>query len=561
MNKKEKILAFTSLSIACFLTVLDGTIVNVSLPSMAKYFNTDLTGISWVTIGYLISFSALLINFSKIADIYGRKKLFIIGLVIFGTSSICCGLSTSIGAIVTFRIIQGIGAAILAPLAIPLAMELFGKESMGKLGIIIGMIISVSSASGPVVGGFLSETFGFKAIFYVNIPFIIIALILGIKYVRECYDNTISKKIDFVGSVLLVYGLGALIFLLVKGNDYGWSSKKIIFLIVTSLSAILIFVSYEKKIKNPMIEFSLFNVKSYTASIILNSVIFFAYMPFTYLINFYLENSLGYSVLKAGLMLGMVSVIAFFMSPVFGVISKRTSIKFTSFIAIICVTLGNLTFVFMNGTNDIKLIYSAIIFIGIGTSATASLYLSSFEEISLDKNGIASGILNSLRQLAACIAIALVATLSSHYEAIAVQNTKDRIVSKVNSNVVLEQKVKDSINEKIKAIKTDSSTSSKNNFSKEDVHTLVQNQENEVLKTIPIKMQATVIEKFNRQEKEIDAIVDEAKIIKDEESYKVYNKCFLITGLIAVLGLIAVPFNSKRKNDEITEKLRLEKVL
>src|SRR5689334_8245056 len=103
MRKKEKILAFISLAIACFLTVLDGTIVNVSLPTMANYFNTNITGISWVSTAYLIPFSALLINFSKIADIYGRKKLFLIGLVVFGTSSICCGLSTSLTMIISFR--------------------------------------------------------------------------------------------------------------------------------------------------------------------------------------------------------------------------------------------------------------------------------------------------------------------------------------------------------------------------------------------------------------------------------------------------------------------------
>jgi len=199
MKKREKILAFIALAIACFLTVLDGTIVNVSLPTMAKYFNTDITGISWVSTAYLIPFSALLINFSKAADIFGRKKLFIIGLIVFGVSSICCGLSTSLLMIISFRILQGIGAAILAPLAIPLGIELFGKAAMGKLAIIIGMIISVAAASGPVAGGILNETFGFKAIFYVNIPFILIALYFGAKYVRECYDKTIEKKVDFLG--------------------------------------------------------------------------------------------------------------------------------------------------------------------------------------------------------------------------------------------------------------------------------------------------------------------------------------------------------------------------
>ena len=211
MNKKQKVLAFISLSIACFLTVLDSTIVNVSLPSMADYFKTDITGISWVSTAYLIPFSALLITFSKIADIFGRKKLFIIGLLVFGSSSIFCGLSTSLSMIIIFRIMQGIGAAILTPLSIPLGIELFGKDAMSKLGISIGMIISIAAASGPVLGGILNEVFGFKAIFYVNIPFILIALLFGIRHVKECYDRTIAKKIDFIGSILLAYGIGSLI--------------------------------------------------------------------------------------------------------------------------------------------------------------------------------------------------------------------------------------------------------------------------------------------------------------------------------------------------------------
>lgn len=367
MNRKEKILAFISLAIACFLTVLDSTIVNVSLPSMADYFKTDITGISWVSTAYLIPFSALLINFSKIADIYGRKKLFLIGLIVFGSSSIFCGLATSLYMIIIFRIIQGIGAAILAPLSIPLGIELFGKDAMSKLAIIIGMTISIAAASGPVIGGILNEAFNFKAIFYVNTPFILISIFLGVKYVKECYDKTIEKKIDVTGSILLAYGIGALTFLLVKGNYYGWGgSTKIVTLIITSLVSIVLFIIHEAKSKNPMIEFKLFKIKSFTSSIIIIGVIFFAYMPISYLMNFYLENQLGYTVLKSGLILGIVSCISFIMSPIFGIISKKYGARVTSLLAIIFVSLGDLMFVFMNSSNNIKIIYISFIIVGFG---------------------------------------------------------------------------------------------------------------------------------------------------------------------------------------------------
>jgi EmrB/QacA subfamily drug resistance transporter len=545
MSKKQKILAFISLAIACFLTVLDSTIVNVSLPTMADYFKTDITGISWVSTAYLIPFSALLINFSKIADIYGRKKLFLIGLLVFGSSSILCGLSTSLSMIIIFRSMQGIGAAILAPLAIPLGIELFGKDAMSKLAIIIGMTISISAASGPVIGGILNEAFGFKAIFYVNVPFILISLIFGSQHLIECYDRTIEKKIDFLGSILLAYGIGALTFLLVKGSAYGWGSTKIVTLIITSIISIITFLIYEVKSKNPMIEFKLFKTKSFTSSITIISVIFFALMPISYLMNFYLENQLGYSVLKSGMILGIVSCVSFFMSPIFGIISKRYGARVISLLAVIFVSLGDLMLVFMNSSNNVKIIYSAFITVGLGVGATSPLYQSAFDEISKDKNGIASGVLNSFRQLTACLAIALVSTLSSHYTIQAIDNSKSRIIAMVNNNVVLEDQVKTTICDKIQSSDTSKNTA----FSKDMVDKLIKDKEDSVLASVPDKMKPAIEENFNVQTKEIYKVLDEAVSIKNDESNKVYNQCFLITAIIALLGLIAVPFNKKKETE------------
>lgn len=546
MDKKKKILAFIPIAIACFLTVLDGTIVNVSLPNMAKYFNTDITGISWVSTSYLIFFSALLINFSKLADIYGRKKLFLIGLIIFGVSSILCGLSTSLTMIIIFRAVQGVGAAILTPLAIPLGIEVFGREALGKLAVIVGMIISISAAAGPVVGGILNEAFGFKSIFYVNLPFVLIAIILGSGYLIECYDRTIEKKIDMVGTILLAYGLLTLTFFIVKGNDYGWGNSKMIALIVTSVISILAFLIYENKVKDPMIEFNLFKTKSFTASIILISVIFFAYMPVSYLMNFYLENNLGYSVLKSGLMLGVVSLTSLFMAPINALIAKKISVKIPSFFAVLFVVLGNLTFVFMNSKNNINIIYTGFILMGMGVGAVTPLYQSAFDEISKDKNGMASGILNSLRQLTACIAIALIATLSTHYKNVAVDNTKARIINKVNSSTILEKQVKDEITFQIKKADSDS----EGGFSKSMIKSELEYKEKAVLSTTPDRFKPIVMQKFQAQGKEIYNIVDDAKTIKDDETNKVYNKCFLIIGVISVLGIICVPFNSKKEEKE-----------
>ncbi len=543
-TSQKKLLAFIAIDIACFLTVLDSTIVNVSLPNMANYFNTTTTGISWVSTAYLIAFSSLLINFSKIADIYGRKKLFLIGLFIFGISSAFCGLVDTLPLLIIFRILQGVGAAILTPLSIPLGIELFGKEALGKLSVIVGLTISISAASGPVIGGLLNEFFTYRAIFYVNIPFVVLALLLGSLFVKECYDETIEKKIDILGCILLFLSIGSLTFLLVKGNEYGWGSHRIVALISLFLISAALFAIYEIKSKNPMIEFGLFRVHSFSASIVLIAVFFYAYMPISYLINFFFENTLGYSVLKAGLMMGIPSLTALLATPLMPFLSKRLSSRLISFLSMLIAATANLLLAFMNSSNYMVIICISFVIIGLGIRITTILYQTAYEEISNDKNGIASGIQNSLRQLSACIAIALVSTLSSHYTIEAVTHTKAEMIREVNDSDALEQTVKDSV---INAVNSSAGDSGSINNSKKNVHKLLAEKEQTVLSSLPNNKLAIVEEEFLKQEKELDSILDHIAVVQSKESYKVFNKCFFLSGMIALLGLIAVPFNHKRK--------------
>jgi len=200
--------------------------------------------------------------------------------------------------------------------------------------------------------------------------------------------------------------------------------------------------------------------------------------------------------------------------------------------------------VFMNSSNNTKLIYIAFIIVGLGLGAIAPMYKTAFDEISNDKNGIASGILNSVRQLTSCLAIALVSTLSSYYTTQAIDNSKNRIIDLVNNNVILEDQVKSTIYDKIKTIDNSQNIS----FSKDMVDKLIEDKENAVLVSTPDNMKSKIKENFNIQTKEIHKVLDEIIVIKNDESNKVYNKCFLFTVIISMFGLIAVPFNKKAKN-------------
>lgn len=556
MEKQKKIFAFIAVDIACFLTVLDSTIVNVSLPGMATYFHATATTISWVSTAYLIAFSSLLINFSKIADIYGRKKLFLIGLILFGIASASCGIAPSLPILIGCRILQGVGAAILTPLSIPLGIELYGKKAMGKLAVIIGMTISISAASGPLIGGILNETFSYRAIFYVNIPFILLALFFGGFYLQESYDETIAKRVDALGCLLLAAGLATLTFLLVKGNDYGWQSPRILILLLFSVGCILLFCIYEQRITNPMIDFRLFRTRTFTASVILIAVFFFAYMPVSYLMNFYFENTLGYTVLHAGLLMGIPSLVALLTAPLMPFFAKKMTPAMISLISILIAAAGNFLFTLMNRENHMLITIFAFILLGFGVRIATILYQTAFEEIDNSKNGIASGIQNSFRQLSACIAIALVATLSSHFTATAATQAKSRILEELNRNTVLTQEVKDRISTAVESAGGASSDS----LSAKTVHDYFEKAVQAATRNMDTAEKQALAKQVSVQEQATDKFLSSARNIKTEESYRVYNKCFLITGIASLFGLLAVPFNRKKKQNFAAEESGLSEL-
>lgn len=266
MKKSKVIFGFIAIIIGCFLSVLDSTIVNIALPNIANYFNESINNISWITTAYLLSFSIFLIIASKIADQFGRKKVFSIGLIIFGAASALCGMANSILFLIAMRFVQGIGAAILTPVVIPLGLEIFGKEKRGFIIAVSGGVTALAAAAGPPVGGILLQYLNWKTIFYINVPLCVIAVFLGLVFLNESFDSTVSKRIDILGTILLTVSLFCLTFALLKGSDYGWGSSTIIALFIISILSMSVFLIVESRILEPMLPLNLFKESTFTAS-------------------------------------------------------------------------------------------------------------------------------------------------------------------------------------------------------------------------------------------------------------------------------------------------------
>lgn len=224
------------------MALLDSTIVNVALPEITRYFSSSMESISWVMNGYNLAFAVSLVTASRLADQFGRKKFFLIGLTAFSLSSLLAALSSTVELLIFFRVIQGLSAAIIVPVTVPLATEIFPPEMRGTIVGIWGGVSGLAAASGPSLGGILTAHIKWHSIFLVNIPIGIIAIVLTVIFIKESRDTTASKKFDYSGMLSLTIAMFAIAIALVKATDLGWSSVKVTSLFALSLLSFVAFI-------------------------------------------------------------------------------------------------------------------------------------------------------------------------------------------------------------------------------------------------------------------------------------------------------------------------------
>ena len=269
MTKSRKILGFIGLILAMFMGALDATIVNIALPDIMENLNTGLTDTSWAATIYVLAMAVFIIPASKLADIYGRKLVMLIGVVIFGTFSFACMMADSLFLLIIFRLLQGIGGAILTPIVLPMGIELFGKENTSRITAIMGAFSALAATGGPVIGGLIIHWTTYHWIFGINVPIAIFAFLMILVGTKESYDLTITKNIDWLGMIFLTCTLGGLTFGLLKGREYGWVSQTIIASFVISVIGLFLFILTERRVKSPIIELKLFKESTFTSSSII----------------------------------------------------------------------------------------------------------------------------------------------------------------------------------------------------------------------------------------------------------------------------------------------------
>lgn len=328
-------------AVGVFMSTLDSSIVNISLPAIARYFGASLSGaVEWVIIAYLVVIAAVLLTIGRLADMVGRKPIWVSGLVIFTLGSAICGASPSLGILVGARAFQGFGGALLFAVSPAMLTTAFPPEERGRALGLNAVVVALGVSAGPTIGGILTESLTWRAIFYVNVPLGILGTIATLKFLTE-RPRFRSARFDPLGAALLAIGLASLTLGLSFGQEWGWSSVRLIISLVVGVVALVAMVLIEGRVPHPVVDLRLLRNRVFASANVSLVLSFLALFAVSFLLPFYLEELRGYSTLEAGFLLTPLPLTIAVFAPISGTLADRIGTRWLAAtgLAIACVGL------------------------------------------------------------------------------------------------------------------------------------------------------------------------------------------------------------------------------
>jgi EmrB/QacA subfamily drug resistance transporter len=402
-------------AIGTFMLLLDITIVNVALPAIQKDLNASFSDLQWVVDAYALTLAALLLVSGSVADIIGRKRVFVIGLVLFALASLGCGLSGSPTVLTVARAVQGIGGAMLFATSLALLASAFeGRERATAFGI-WGATIGGAVAIGPLVGGALTDSLGWEWIFFVNVPIGIAAAFVTMAKVDESKDPT-PAGVDWLGALTFSASLFMLVFALIRGGEEGWSSTLIVSLLVGSVLAMAAFVTIELRRESPMLDLKLFRNPSFAGASIVAFVMSATLFAMFLYIVLYIQNVLDFTPFQAGVRFLPLSLVSFFVAPLAGKLATRFPARALLGGGLAFVGLGLLLMAGITDSSKWTALLPGFLVAGAGVGiVNPNLAQAAVGVVHPRQSGMASGINSTFRQIGIATGIAaLGAIFQSH---------------------------------------------------------------------------------------------------------------------------------------------------
>ncbi|HEY3107079.1 MAG TPA: MFS transporter [Gaiellaceae bacterium] len=410
--ENRKWLTLVAVAFGLFMIMLDNTIVNVALPSIQRDLHIGISELEWVFNGYALTFGVLMLTGGKLADLLGRRFIFIVGLVIFGAASLACGLATSGGMLIGARVVQGVGSALMNPATLSIITATFPPRQRGMaIGIWAG-VAAMALAIGPLAGGLITEHIGWNWIFFINVPVAVVAVLFTRLVVDESRDTSADQRLDLPGLLSSGIALFALTYALIEANNYGWTSARILGLFGLAAVSFAAFIVLELWQRNPMLDLSLFKNSTFAGANTVMLLVGLAMFGVFFYNSLFLQNVLGYSAVQTGATFLPMTVLIILVAPLTGKYSDRVGSRWLMGFGMVLLASSLFIFSRLDASSTFWNILPGLLVGGLGmafvmTPTTAAAMGS----VPVDKAGVGSAVLNSGRQVGGSLGIAVMGAI------------------------------------------------------------------------------------------------------------------------------------------------------
>ena len=413
-EERRKWWTLAAVSFGLFMIMLDNTVVNVALPAIQEDLGADLSQLQWIVTGYALTFAALMLIGGKLADAYGRRLIFVVGIVVFTGASLWCGLADSGEMLIAARVVQGGGAALMNPATLSIIAATFPARQRGMaIGIWAG-VSALALAIGPLVGGLLTEHLSWHWIFFVNVPVGVVAIIASYLLITESKDET-HESLDLPGLATSALGLFALTYGLIEANEYGWTSARIVGSFVVAAVALTSFVVIERRRRSPMLDLTLFRSGTYTGANVAMLLVALAMFGVFFFVSLYMQNVLGYSAVQAGAAFLPMTILIILVAPIAGRLSDKHGSRWLMTGGMVLLGIQLLYLSQLGPDADFWDLLPGFVCGGLGMAlAMTPTAAAATRAVPVHKSGVGSAVLNAMRQVGGSIGIALMGAIVAH---------------------------------------------------------------------------------------------------------------------------------------------------
>jgi EmrB/QacA subfamily drug resistance transporter len=397
---------------ALFMLMLDNTVVNVALPSIQRDLHASLSSLEWTVNAYTLTLAVLMITSGRLGDIFGRRRLFLIGVTTFGLSSLVIGFSPNDSVLIAFRAVQGIGAACMMPASLAIITQSFPPHERGTA---IGTWAGVSAlalAIGPVLGGFLTQDVSWRAIFFINPPIAVIAVAVTLFAARESRDETVSRTVDYAGIGLLTIGMTALVLSLIEGNSWHWGSGRIVALWVIAGVALIGFLTVEARIRAPMLDLGFFRNRTSAGVNLVGFIVSFALFAQFFFLTLYMQNVMHLSPLATGVRFLPTTVVLVVLGPISGRLTDKIGPRPLMVIGTLIVAISIYIESRVTVHSGYLRLLPGFVLMGIGMGLVMSpMTTAAMNAVDRTKAGAASGVLSMSRMVGSTFGVAVMGAI------------------------------------------------------------------------------------------------------------------------------------------------------